>query len=545
MRFSLALAALPALIGLPGTAAAQTMPEAACTALGGQRLDRVEIVSAGLQLANAPVPGAVLPDYFGTGRPQPIAGLPAFCRVIARARPAPGSDIKFEVWLPTAGWNGRFFGTGNGGFAGPLEYMGMGMAIRHGFATASTDTGHEGNGQESGWARGNPQKIRDYGWRSVHLMTLNAKLLVAAYYGRAANKAYFSSCSNGGRQALMEASRFPEDYDGIVAGAPAVPFTKLIMSMIWTQQQQAAPGAALRPDQAQLLQDETLRQCDAVDGQGDGLIDDPRMCRIDLSRLGCTASSSPQCLAPAQLTALERIQAGPRNSRGRTVAFPYLLSGAEVGKPVPQLGWEGWLMTGGAQPPAHSLFPTGILGDFVARPFAQPATFDWDRDPARLTATAGRDIDVQPDLRRYFARGGKLITWHGWADAAIPPQNAIEFHDTMLRRSGARAARQSRLFMIPGMQHCFGGTGAVSFGTMFAPAPDAAPEDNVLMAMQQWVEQGRVPESLIGRINSNPVSQPSPADKQRLHCAWPKRAVLTPGADRDLAASYTCQPPRS
>jgi Tannase and feruloyl esterase len=514
----------------------------ACEALKLTPLRNVEILSASQQPAKVEVPGSLLPDYFGGGKPKPVSGLPGFCRVIAVARPEPGSEITFEVWMPpTEGWNGRYFGTGNGGFAGPLEYMGMGQAISAGYATASTDTGHKGNGRQSGWAKGNPQKVRDYGWRGVHLMTDNAKKLVAAYYGKAAEKSYFSSCSNGGRQALMEASRYPEDYDGIVAGAPAVPFTKLVMSMMWTQQMQSMPGSALKPEQAKLLQQETIRQCDDRDSMTDGLINDPRLCKIDTSKLACGVSTSSQCLSPAQKTALDRIQAGPRNSRGQSVSPPYLLSGAEAGSPVPQLGWEGWIIAGGKTSPAHKVFPNGILQDLVAQPFADDKSFDWDRHPALIASTVGKDIDVQPNLSRFFARGGKLITWHGWSDAAIPPQNAIAFNTAMLRQSGSKARASSRLFMIPGMQHCFGGTGAINIGNSQAPTKGADPQDNVIAAVEQWVEKGRVPESLTGRMNLGAFGPPTGSGKQRLHCAWPKRAVLRQGADRDVAANYRCR----
>jgi feruloyl esterase len=517
-------------------------PEAGnCAALAGVKLDKVEIVSAGVQAANETVPGAFMPDYTGLGKGPPIRGLPAFCRVVARAHPEPGSDIRFEVWLPASGWNGRFFGVGNGGFAGSISYMELSAALRSGYATASTDTGHEAFGMDSKWARGNPQKIRDYGWRGVHVMTANAKALTAAFYGSKAEKNYFASCSNGGRQGLMEAARYPGDYDGIVAGAPAMPFTRLIMAMAWTQQVQAPAGAAIRPSQVKLLQQEVVQQCDALDGLADGILDDPRQCKFDTAKLACGTSSSDQCFAPEQVGALDRLLAGPHNSRGAQVAPAYPLSGAEAGRPVPNLGWEGWIAAGGSQPPANAQFPHGILQDLVAKPFADTQTFDWDRHPARLAATAGRDLDVSPNLSRFFARGGKLIVWHGWADVAIPPQLAIDYYTAMLGKSGPKAKDSVRLFMIPGMQHCFGGNGAVNFGQFLPPSPGEAPQSNINVAMQHWVEQGRVPESLIGRIGLNPVAAASPADKQRLHCPFPQRARLTPGQDPDKAASYTCR----
>ncbi len=514
-----------------------------CTALAGMRLANVEITEARLQPANEAVPGAFAPDMTGLGKGPAISGLPAFCRVMARAHPEPGSDIRIEVWLPRDGWNGRFNAVGNGGFAGSISYYEMASAVSAGQASASTDTGHEGIGINSTWAKDNPVKIRDYGWRAVHLMTVNAKQMIAAYYGRPADRSYFMSCSNGGRQALMEASRFPEDYDGIIAGAPAAQLTQVIMSMIWVQQAQMPEGAALKPVQAKLIGDEVRAQCDGVDGQADGSVDDPRQCRIDFARLACGTSSTPQCLTAPQVDALTKIARGPRDARGSQLAYPYSLTGSVKGYPVASLGWEGWVMKGGNQLPMGAIFPRGVLSDFIARPFADSMTFDWNRDPARLVAATAAELDAQPTMRGFFDRGGKLIIWHGWADAAIPAEFTLSFYQDIMRKSGPRARNSVRLFMIPEMQHCFGGNGATSFGQMAAAPQVESPERHIGMAMQQWVENARIPESLIGRKGVMPATAYKPDEKQRLLCSWPKRAMLTAGQDPDQAASYSCRLP--
>ncbi len=511
-----------------------------CAALISQRLDHTEILSASLIPENGKVAGASGMSMNGSPGPG-ISGLPAFCRVIAKSVPEPGSDIRFEVWLPADNWNGRFTGVGNGGYAGPIDYADMATAIKVGQASASTDTGHTGNGQQSEWAKGNPQKIRDYGWRAVHVMTAHAKALVSAFYGRPATSNIFMSCSNGGRQALMEASRFPEDYDGVIAGAPAARFTRLIMSMIWTVQAQQPPGAALRPDQAKFLQSEVLKQCDARDGQADGLVNDPRQCRFDPARLACGTSPAAQCFSPPQITALRRMLQGPSDSRGRPLAETYPVSGAEAGNPIPGLGWENWLMTGGAHQSANIMFPKGMLENFNTGLDPELAHWNWDRDPARFTAALGADLDAQPDMTRFFNRGGKLIIWHGWADAAIPPQHAISFYNDVLKQSGPRARTQMRLFLVPGMQHCFGGTGASIFGQFSPPSQDDSPDRNIALAMQHWVEQGRVPESFVTRRGFSMSGTYRPDEKQRLMCAYPKRARLTAGQDPDRAASYSCR----
>jgi hypothetical protein len=550
--YSRALVGLPLLVGgalalywgLAAPLKASTQPPDRCAALTDLQLDNVEITRAELQPANAPVPGAFMPDFLGSGKAPQIAGLPAFCRVAGTIRPEPGSNIRFEVWLPQAGWNGRYAGIGIGGFAGSISYYEMAAALRVGQASAATDTGHQADGMDSRWAKGNPVAIRDYGSRAIHLTAVNAKRIIARYYGRPADRSYFNGCSGGGRQALMQASRYPEDYDGIIAGAPASRFTQLAMSMLWTQQAQMPEGAALRPDQAGLIGDEVRRQCDARDGQADGSIADPRLCRLDVSKLACGASASPQCLSPAQVGALEKIIDGPRDRRGRPVAFPYSLTASVKGSPVPQLGWEGWIMRGGASQPANAVFATGMLRDFVAQPFADIATFDWDRDPPRLMAATSSELDAGHDMRRFFARGGKLIVWHGWADAAIPAELTLDFFDDMLRVSGRRARDSARLFMIPEMQHCAGGNGAATFGHSGAPPQDASPERHLGMALQQWVEQGRAPDSMIGSKGFDFMAAASETAPQRLHCAWPKQPVLTPGADPDRAASYTCRATR-
>lgn len=518
----------------------------ACGQLTGLRLKDIEIASAESIASGAPVARSSLTSMYGNGPGAVASGLPAFCRVIGHIRPEPGSDIGFEVWLPASGWDGRMHGIGIGGFAGGIDYLTLGAAVKAGQAAVATDTGHSGTMQESGWAKGKPQSVRDYGWRAVHLSTVAAKDLINAYYGRKPDKSYFVGCSGGGRQGLMEASRFPEDYDGVLAGAPAANWTDLAMAMSNTIQAQGAPGAAIRASQIPFLQQEVLNQCDAIDGQTDGLVEDPRQCRFDASKLACGTSPSAQCFSPAQITALQRIHAGPRSSTGRQLAGGYLPSGAEKGDPSPILGWEGYLQGAAGQRPGAEGLANGLLQDLVNYP-ATAATFNFDRDPAALKKLpVARDLDASPNLSRFFARGGKVIVWHGWADAAIPPENTLRYYDALQAQSGGRAKQGARLFMVPGVQHCFGGTGPDTFGQAKPPMPDETPERNMITALQSWVEGKRAaPESFVAR-RGHGAYMPGAANKperQRLLCAWPKRAVLTAGSDPDQAASYTCQDP--
>lgn len=522
-----------------------TAVASSCENLTSLKLKDVEIVSATAQAAGAPVEGARMPSMPGT-QGALIAGLPAFCRVVGRIHPEPGSDIGFEVWLPSAGWDGRLHGIGIGGWAGSIDHMTLGSAVKAGQAGVATDTGHKSSAIESSWANGHPEKVRDYGWRAIHLSTVAAKDLVRAFYKRGPDHSYFVGCSGGGRQGLMEAARFPEDYDGILSSAPAANFTELGIGMINTIQAQLPPGAAIRLDQTHLLQEEVVKQCDAIDGQVDGLIADPRQCRFDASKLACGTSKSAQCFSPQQVAALKRIQVGPRDASGHLLAAGYLPSGAEAGKPIPTMGWEGYLLSApGSVAQAESL-AGGMLRDVIQQPFATTASFDFNRDVPRFRAEMARDIDLSPNLQRFFARGGKLILWHGWADPAIPPEATLRYHVAMLRQSGAKAASSSRLFMVPGVQHCIGGTGADDLGQNGAPPRGTPRETSMVAALQDWVEaKAPAPETIVGRRDQVAImamlGMPVPkVVRERLVCAWPKRATLRAGDDPDKAASYHC-----
>lgn len=518
-----------------------------CTSLEALSTQQTVIHSATLIAAGDKVPGARLPGMSGEpGGGAEVAGLPAFCRVVGSLHPEAGSDIGFEVWMPAKDWDGRFHGIGIGGFAGSIDYLTLGGVLRAGQAGAATDTGHKGSSFDSDWAKGHPEKVRDHGWRAVHLTTVTAKQLIADFYGRGPDHSYFVGCSGGGRQGLIEASRYPEDYDGIVAGAPAAVLTDMAMSMINSIQAQQAPGAAIRPEQAKLLESEVLRQCDAGDGQVDELVNDPRHCQFDTSKLACGVSDSPLCFTAPQLGALRQIIAGPHDSSGKTLANGYLPVGSEAGTPVPVLGWEQYQLRGGAGGGAGAeLLANGLLQSLIQQPFANAESFDFDTDPARTRAQLAEDLDVVPDLRRFFERGGKLILWHGWADAAIPPGASLDLYQRILHDSGAKAEDALQFFMVPGVQHCYGGKGPGSFGQLGAPPAGATAQDNMVAALQAWVEQGRTPETLVGRYGFAGLMG-MPVDKNarsRLLCAEPNTAVLTRGENPDTASSYSCQSP--
>jgi hypothetical protein len=513
-----------------GLAAGSVFGAAAdCSGLQSKAPPDATITSASLQ----PAGPFVIPPELGPAR---TVQLPSMCRVQGVLKPTMDSNIAFEVWLPAEGWNGRFLGVGNGGFAGSIGYASLVAAVQGGYAAASTDTGHGPGITDAGWAVGHPEKVIDFGWRAVHLTTVAGKALTAAFYGKSPSHSYFSSCSNGGRQGLMEAQRFPEDYDGIIAGAPAYRWTGLFTGFVWNAQALSKPGAAIPAAKAAVIAKTVLEQCDARDGVMDGLVSDPRQCQVDVRNLQCTDSDkdSAACLTTPQITALQAIYQGPRTSRGKQIYFGF----PPGGETAPgSAGWDAWIF--GATP------GTSIQNAFGSSFGWTPADFDFDRDFAPLEAkTAATFNATNPDLSRFAARGGKLILWHGWSDAAIPAQGTIDYHDSVVRRMGAKRTGQFvRLFMVAGMHHCAGGSGPSEFGQNAAPAPADTAASSVMVALQEWVERGKAPEQLIAHQQSQPGAAGDKSGSTGLVCAYPKRAALTPGADPLRAESYSCRSP--
>ncbi len=260
-----------------------------------------------------------------------LKSLPAFCRVRVEAHPTSDSDIKIEVWMPQSGWNGKFQAQGNGGFAGQIDYRGMALAVSHGYATAGTDTGHSGSAVDAGWALGHPEKIIDFGYRAIHVMTDIAKQTITAFYQEKPKHSYFGSCSNGGREALMEAQRYPEDYDGILAGAPANYWSHLLVGALWDAQATTLDPASYIPSsKLPAIAAAVNSACDAQDGVKDGVLNDPRQCHFDPAVLTCKSGDNDQCLTPPQVTALKKLYQGAHDSHGQI--FPGFLPGAETGE---------------------------------------------------------------------------------------------------------------------------------------------------------------------------------------------------------------------
>ena len=461
--------------------------------------------------------------------------LPPFCRIVAHAHPSPDSDIPIEVWMPLTEWNGKLEGNANGGFAGSIDYMALGASIIHHYAATGTDTGHSASGIDAKWALGHPEKIIDFGYRGIHEMTRIAKLIVPQFYGSAPAHSYFDGCSDGGREALMEAQRFPEDYDGILAGAPANNWTPLLsLGVVVTQALTATPASFIPPPKISTISKAVLAACDKLDGVADGILNDPRQCRFDPASIQCKeGENSNECLTSPQVTALKAIYAGLQDAAGHTI-FPGYLPGAEQGP----AGWSIWITGPVPTKSAMALFGLGYYSNMVYD------KADWDYKTFVLdsgletanekTATALNATD--PDLSAFRKHGGKLIIYHGWNDPAIPALSTVNYYNSVIAKMGqADADSFSRLYMVPGMQHCGGGPGPDSFGAFMA-SPGTDPQHNMRIALENWVEKGTEPTTFIA---TKPASADLPAITRPL-CPYPQAAKYKGSGDPNSADNFTC-----
>jgi feruloyl esterase len=457
-----------------------------------------------------------------------VVSAGTYCRVTGVVAPS----NNFEVWLPVTGWNGKYMGVGNGALGGYINFFGMQVALARGYATGGTDNGHQGGLADASWAVGHPELVVEFGHRSVHTTTVTAKAVVAAFYGVAPARSYFLGCSTGGRQGLMEAQRYPEDYEGVVAGAPANPLTQVAVAGNWVSQAlHDDPEAMIPEDLLPLIADAVVARCDARDGVEDGLLEDPRRCRWNPRALRCPRDGGTpgSCLTTAQVKALKRVYAGPRTSSGKRI-FPGFVPGGEIavasgsgpaGEPSLD-GWEGWIV-GTALPVGHFISETLLKHIVFEDPTWDWRTFDFDRDPRFAAETAGVILDaVDPDLTAFRARGGKIVMYHGWSDPAIPPGASIQYYERVRATMGRRETPEFfRLFMAPGMQHCAGGPGASSF--------------DAIGALEAWVEDGSAPDAIVATHLAAGV-----AAFTRTLCPYPQVARYDGTGDPDEAASFTC-----
>ena len=402
--------------------------------------------------------------------------IPAYCRVQGVSKPTADSDIRFELWIPLgAAWNGKFEQVGNGGFAGAIPSRAMARVVALGFAVAGTDDGHQSADMtDAAWARDHDEKVQDYGWRAISETTVAAKRILTRFKAKPASKSYFIGCSDGGREALMMAQRFPTYFDGIVAGAPAYAMSRLLTGGVVHLPLLTAPAAHLSSAKLTLLQSFVLQSC----GHGVRYLQDPRQCQPDLAPLRCAAEDQDTCLTEAQIAAVQEIY---RQSRDpvKGDALYGVLPGAEGVKG----SWDAWIMgdDAGAKPAG-----VGFTWNYLANMVMHDAHFDPSKvtkgDMARGELHYSPMMDASdPDLRAFRVQGGKLIQYHGWNDPGIPPGYSLEYRAHLVATLGATDDFY-RLYMVPGMLHCVGG--------------DAPTQIDWQAAIQAWVDDGKSPGAL-------------------------------------------------
>jgi feruloyl esterase len=437
--------------------------------------------------------------------------------------------------MPSTGWNGKFQGIGNGGFAGAISQPSLASAVARGYATASTDTGHTTT--DASWALGHPEKIVDYGHRAVHEMTEKAKAIVSAFYGNGPKHSYFASCSNGGRQALMEAQRYPNDYDGLIAGAPANYFTHILTGFAFNLQATTIdPSSYVAPGKLKAIEAAALAACDARDGVTDGVIDDPTKCSFDPSALLCKGAESDACLTEKQLIALKKVYDGPRTSKGEQI-IPGFVPGGETGPG----GWLAWITGSGSNKGLQFFFSSQTFANMIYNdPKWDLKTFELDKDNKLADEKLATILNAtDANLKAFKARGGKLIMYHGWSDAALPPVNTINYFQNVVAKMGQREAGSFvRLYMVPGMQHCGGGPGPDSFGSTVTRV-QSDPQHDMTVALERWVEEGVAPDQIIAakRQSADPKTAPI---RTRPLCPYPQVARYKGSGSTDDAANFVC-----
>ena len=446
-----------------------------------------------------------IPHVAITSAEQNATGQSAYCRVSATLTPTSDSDIKMEIWLPIGDWNGKFLANGNGGWSGSITAATLNNGVRRGYATAMTDTGHSGG--SASFALGHPEKLIDFGYRSVHEMALASRAIIAAFYGSPAKLNYWSGCSAGGRQGLMEAQRYPADFDGIVAGAPGLNWTgRAIESMVIANASHKDQAGYIPPAKYAMIHKAVLDSCDALDGVKDGLLESPAACHFDPKQLQCPAEDGPGCLTAKQVETAQAIY-------NPTSFFPGYMRGSEL----------GWATMAGPRP-----FGIGLdLFRYVV--FANPdwdfLTFQFAADAARAEKLDGPILNAtNPDIQPFLSRGGKLIQYHGWSDPQIAPSFSVAYYQSVVDKLGgaSRVTPAYRLFMVPGMAHCGGGEGTSQF--------------DMLAALEQWVEAKKAPESIpASRVRNGST------DRTRPLCPYPQVAVYKGAGSIDDAANFACK----
>jgi feruloyl esterase len=524
----LAFVLLPALAA--GSDAAKPVPgrgdAASCTALAGKTI--------------APDTKIESADYLPDGGTVGTAKVSVpFCRAIGVATPTADSHIGFEVWLPPAGqWNGKFRGEGSGGSAGAISPGPMRDALLGGYATMSTDNGHvdDANGEHGlSWAYKHPEKMIDWAWRALHLSTVAAKKTVTAFYGKPAGKNYFISCSAGSHHAIMEATRFPSDYDGMVGGAAPWKWTALMLGHTWNSMPAMKDQSALTAQSVAILNRGMIKACDRLDGLEDGIIADPRRCTVDPVEFQCSETQKTDCLTSVQVAAARHIYAGAKKSDG-TVLMPGQVRGSEL----------GWLAQSGGATPGGSSWDFWRQAVFQDPDFRN-VNFDFDHDTERALATkvSGSSLaevyDEKPNLDGFKARGGKFIFFQGWADPVITPMMDVDFYNRIVARYG-QAATDSffRFFPLAGMGHCSGGAGFSHIGGATGAPLSDDPDHDMVKALDKWMTTGEAPSLFIGAH----IDEAKHVTATRPICRYPLEARYDGHGDFHEAANFTCRAPQ-
>ncbi|HEX2539659.1 MAG TPA: tannase/feruloyl esterase family alpha/beta hydrolase [Caldimonas sp.] len=489
-----------------------------------------------LQLPGAAITAAsaVAAGSYAPGSGAPLANLPAFCRVDAQATPTSDSLINFQVWVPQgAAWNGKLVVTGNGGYSPALSYGDMAYAMRQGYAVVGGDTGHQSSDPNAMfWGVGHPEKIRDWGSRSIHAITEPSKQAVAALTTQAPKRAYYYGCSTGGHQGYAEMQRYPDDFDGVIAGAPGNNRTRLNVEFLHRFLSNRAPNTnspvILSAAKASLITTAAVAACDALDGVTDGVMEDPRACtaaQFNVDSMLCTPGQTSGCLTQAEIDVAKKIYAGPKNPRTNAQHYPGLAVGTE----------SGWSQYWGTTEPVRADY-------WRLWVFNNPQwnwwSFDYDRDVTFADAFVSQLVDqTNPDLSAFKASGGKAIVYQGWADPVVNAIDTIAYVDRVraLQANPADADAFLRLFLVPGMGHCSGGPGATTFGNSGQLAPGANADRDLLMSLDRWVEQGTPPDRIVATRVVNGA-----AVRTRPLCPYPKKAVYSGSGSTDDAANFTC-----
>jgi hypothetical protein len=440
-----------------------------------------------------------------------------------------GTEINFELLLPE-NWNGKFVMGGGGGFVGSVQNSAMGFdPLSRGFATVGTDTGHQAGGIEASWALHNMERLVNFGHQAVHRTAVTSKSMIRGFYGAEIRQNYFMGCSRGGGQALMEAQRYPDDFDAIVAGAPAYNWAGLAAQGIRIQQNMfpdpsTLSAALISSTEQSILEAAILARCDANDGITDGILNEPRQCSFDLAGLpSCAAGDNEECFTAQEINAIREVYQGPKNAAGNPLFYGFPFGGESD-----RGGWSQW-MTGGtpdpqAIPNAIYGFSTGIMKYMVYHEpdwnYASYGFENFERDTALVAATLNA---TNPDLSAFRERGGKLLIYQGWSDTAISALATIGYFESVVA-GDASAADDVKLFMMPGVLHCAGGKGPSQV--------------NFLDVIDQWAESGTVPQRLTASYPPN-----SSLTGTRPLCAYPEIARYAGSGDDRDAANFSCVRP--